>query len=174
MHEINERTILLRDRIELPDGLPFPTKAVCEGWLMAWTMNALQMEELIVSRGWTFARIGARTLRVGVGDSVKDAVANALRLGLRRVADYFNAAEVEHIELTQYPWFHLARVSVWPYRIQQSADLPCLEQFTNVAATPRKRRLPPDSSVLFPHFASAMPQLKQLLISSRTAQIGPQ
>jgi hypothetical protein len=34
--------------------------------------------------------------------------------------------------------------------------------------------LPLDADVLYPNFGSAVPQLKQMLISSRTAQAGPQ
>jgi hypothetical protein len=173
MHEIAVRSILLRDQVELPDGLQFATKASCEGWFLVRTIDATQLEELIVSSGWTFARLGDRALRVGVGETVKDAVAGALRLALHRVANCLNAVEVEQIELTQYPWFHMARLGICTFRIQQSAVLPSADQFFITSTAPRQRRLPSRSNALFPQFASAMPQLKQMLISSRTAQARP-
>ena len=39
------------------------------------------------------------------------------------LSERFNAAEVGHIELKEYPWFVLATVRVYPYQIQKSAIL---------------------------------------------------
>jgi hypothetical protein len=127
-----------------------------------------------LSQGWSFTRIADGSLKSGVGETSQDAVASALRLALRRISAYFNAVEVEHIELTQYPWFFLARVRVYPFRIQQGAALPIPEEAKVAPAFRRQRRLPIDAEVLFPHFGSAMPQLKQMLISSQGSQNWPQ
>ncbi len=81
------------------------------------------------------------------------------------MSEHFNAVEVDHIELTQYPWFFLARVSVNPYRIQQCTVLPTQDEVAPVAAAPRHRLLSPDADTMYPHFGSAMPQLKQMLVS---------
>jgi hypothetical protein len=105
-----------------------------------------------------------------VGETSQEAMASALKLSLRRISTYFNAVEVDHIELTQYPWFFLARVRVRPFRIQQGAALPIPEEVMPIPALHRQRCLPIDADVLFPHFGSAMPQLKQMLISSRGSQ----
>jgi hypothetical protein len=87
------------------------------------------------------------------------------------VRAHFNAAEVERIELTQYPWFFLARVRVYPYRIQQDADLAVVEEAEPMAIAERQRRLAPQSAeILFPHFGSAMPLLKEMLITSRDSE----
>ncbi len=63
-----------------------------------------------------------------MGDTSQEAINGALKLALRHVSERFNAAEVERIELTQYPWFFLARVRVYPYRIQQHAVLAEVEE----------------------------------------------
>ena len=67
--------------------------------------------------------ISEELLKSGVGRTSQEAIANALKLALRRVNERFSAAEVEHIELKKYPWFFLASVRTYPYQIQQSAVL---------------------------------------------------
>jgi hypothetical protein len=94
-------------------------------------------------------------------------------MALRRVSEDFNAVEVERIELSRYPWFVLARVRVFPYRIQQGAELPAREEAVPERAVTRQRRLPLDAAELYPEFGSAMPMLKQMLTSTRYSQARP-
>jgi hypothetical protein len=108
-----------------------------------------------------------------VGDTAQEAIAGALKLALRRVSPHFNVAEVDHIQLTQYPWFFLARVRVLPYLIQQGTVLPISDDMAPPSVTPRQRWLDLESTALFPQFACAMPQLKQMLISSAASQSRP-
>lgn len=167
MQAIAVPNMLLRAHIELPDGLKLVTHEFREGWNFASSVNARHLEKKIIAQGWSFTRIAGGSLRSGVGDTSQEAIDSALRLALRRISAYFNAVEVEHIELTQYPWFFLARVRVYPFRIQQGAALPIPEEAKPVQSLRRQRRLPIDADVLFPNFGSAMPQLKQMLISSQ-------
>jgi hypothetical protein len=166
--------MLLRARTELPDGLRLATDEFREGWNCVRSLDALNLQKAILTHGWNLIKIADGSLRSGVGETSQEAIASALKLALRRISTQFNAAEVEHIEMTQYPWFILARVRVYPYRIQQGAALPAPDESLPVPIVPRKRRLTPHAAALYPYFGSAMPQLKQMLISSRTAQAGPQ
>jgi len=102
-----------------------------------------------------------------VGDTSQEAIASALKLALRRISDHFNAVEVERIELTQYPWFFLARVRIYPFRIQQGAVMPVGDEIMPLSVAPRRRRLGPNSAEMFPNFGSAMPMLKEMLTASR-------
>jgi hypothetical protein len=174
MHTIAELNILLRARTELPDGLKLATDEFREGWEFVRTFDARRLEKQIVLRGWNFIRIAEESLRSGVGETSQEAIASALKLALRRISTHFNAVEVEHIELTQYPWFFLARVRVYPFRIQQGAVLPVSDKAETYPISHRQRRLPVHAEVLYPHFESCIPQLKQMLVISRTAQTGPQ
>jgi hypothetical protein len=174
MRTIAERNMLLRARTKLPDGLKLATDAFREGWEFVRTFDACRLEKQIVLRGWNFIRIAEESLRSGVGESSQEAVASALKLALRRISTHFNAVDVEHIELTQYPWFFLARVRVVPFRIQQGVVLPVSDKAEAFSVSHRQRRLPVHAEVLYPHFESIIPQLKQLLVTSRTAQAGPQ
>jgi hypothetical protein len=174
MPPITELDVLLRVQAKLPDGLKLSTEDFREGWTFARTINALRLKQRIAARGWNFIRVADVSLRSGVGDTSEEAIANALMMTLRHVHTHFNAVEVEHIRLTQYPWFYLARVKVYPYIIQQSAILPVPDEAIPFPAAPRKRRLPASSSALYPYFNSAIPELKQILISSRTTSARPQ
>jgi len=174
MRTIAERNMLLRARTELPDGLSLATEEFREGWKFVKAASAQRLEKKILMRGWNFIKIPDESLRSGVGDTSQEAIASALKLALRRIGARFNAAEVEHIELTQYPWFFLARVRVYPFRIQQGAMLLMADDSLSAPILPRQRRLPPHAAALYPSFGSAMPQLKQMLILSREAQVGQQ
>jgi hypothetical protein len=50
-------------------------------------------------------------------------MASALRLALRRVSPGFNAANIDSIVITKYPWFFIAKIKVYPCQIQQGAVL---------------------------------------------------
>jgi hypothetical protein len=162
--------LLLRARVELPEGLSLATEEFREGWNFSRSVDVRRLEKKILNRGWNFIKIGDGAVRSGVGDTSQQAIASALKLALRRISEHFNAVEVEHIELTQYPWFFLARVRVNPYRIQQSAVVPVSDDAGPSPNTPRRKRLPRQSSALYPHFGSAIPMLKEMLISSRSTQ----
>jgi len=174
MRTIVERNMLLRARTELPDGLKLSTDEFREGWEFVRTYNACRLEKQIALRGWNFIRIDEESLRSGVGETSQEAIASALKLSLRRISALFNAVEVAHIELTQYPWFFLARVRIIPFLIQQGAVMPVSDKAEVLSTRHRQRRLPAQAEVLYPHFESVIPQLKKMLVISRTAQTGPQ
>jgi hypothetical protein len=174
MRTITELNILLRAQTELPEGLQLTTEEFREGWNFAPTVNVQWLKKKVQTRGWNLIKIANELQACGVGDTSQEAIASALRLALLRLSASFNAVEVEYIELTQYPWFCLARVRVCSYRIQQGAALPVSDESLPAPVALQQRRLPLDANVLYPHFGNALTQLKQMLISSRTAQAGSQ
>jgi len=174
MRDIAESNMLLRAQVDLPDGIKLCTEGFREGWIFLRSVDANRLERKVQARGWTFIRLGDGSLRSGVGDTSQEAVASALKLALRRVSEDFNAVEVEHIELTQYPWFFLARVSVTPYRIQQCSALPVSNHTNTVAVNPQHGILSPNDVEMYPHFGSATPLLKQILISPYLPDAGSQ
>jgi hypothetical protein len=163
MRTIAEQNVLLRMRVELPVGLKLATHEFREGWSFV-TGDASRLEKKIRMRGWNFIKIADGALKSGVGETSQEAIAGALKLALRHMSAHFNAVEVEHIELTQYPWFYLARVRIYPYRIQQDAVLPAPDEPECLKMAPRQKRLPLHAAALYPEFGSAMPRLKQMLV----------
>jgi hypothetical protein len=164
--KIAELNLLLRTAIELPVGLELATEEFREGWNFVRPGNARRLGKKVKARGWNFIKIADGELRSGVGDTSQKAIASALKLALRRVSSHFNAVEVERIELTQYPWFCLARIRVYPYRIQEGAFLPVSDEAPPLPIHARPKRSLSQADELFPHFGSAMPMMKELLISS--------
>jgi hypothetical protein len=165
---IDESNVLLRVRAELPTGFKVATETFREGWCRMRTGGIVRLKRKVQARGWNFLKISDGALRSGVGDTSQEAIANALSQALEMVDAKFNAVEVERVELTQYPWFFLARVRVYPYRIQAGAELPVTNE---AASAPMVRRRPAKASELFPQFGSAMPMLKGMLTISRVAEI---
>jgi hypothetical protein len=170
MRKIAELNMLLRVPARLPEGLKLATEEFREGWSFSRSLDARRLERKILSHGWNFIRIVDGSLRSGVGETSQEAIASALKLALRRVSPHFNVAEVDYIQLTRYPWFFLARVRVLPYLIQQGTGLPVSDDLAPAAITPRQKWMELESTELFPQFACAMPQLKQMLISSAASQ----
>jgi hypothetical protein len=173
MRNIAELNMLLRERIELPAGLKLSTDEFREGWSFIKSGNARRLEKRILKSGWNFQRLADGSLRSGVGETSQEAIASALKLALRRVNTYFNAVEVEHIELTKYPWFFLARVKVFPYRIQEGAifaapDAAMADE--TVVGANGSHRLADGSAVMFPDFGSAMPMMKEMLAASHASE----
>ncbi|MFZ0747105.1 MAG: hypothetical protein WAM85_22070 [Terracidiphilus sp.] len=170
MRTIAELNLLLRVQVELPRGLRLATDEFREGWRFARSVDAHRLKRRILKRGWNFIKIDSGFLRSGVGDTAQEAIANGLKLVLRKIDGHMNAVEVKHIELTQYPWFFLARVGVSPYCIQEGASLSQLNDAAARPITPRRGRVSRQSNALLPQFASALPQFRHILISSRGSE----
>jgi hypothetical protein len=167
MCTIAESNVLLRVRAELPAGFKLATEAFRDGWDRMRTGGIVRLKRKVQARGWNFLKIADGALRSGVGDTSQQAIASALSQALQMVDSHFNAVEVERVELTQYPWFFLARVRVYPYRIQLGTELPHL----NRAVPSEGRHRPARASEFFPQFGSSMPMLKGMLTISRVAEI---
>lgn len=165
MCTIVESNVLLRAQADLPIGFKVATDEFREGWNRMRAGGTRRLERKVQARGWNFVRIADGTLRSGVGETSEEAIANALKLALRRASEQSNAVEVERIELTQYPWFFLARLRVHPYRIQQGDVLPVSDEAAAPMAA-RRSRFSPKEVELDPQFLSAMPMLKEMLTSS--------
>jgi hypothetical protein len=128
MQDIAEHTVLSRVTAELPDGLRIATEAFQEGWNFMRSGDVHRLDKAIRGCGWHFIWIAEPSQRGGVGQTEQAAIASALKLALRRVSPGFNAANIDRIEITQYPWFFIAKVKIYPYQIQQSAVLQVSDQ----------------------------------------------
>jgi len=170
MRTIAELNVLFRVQVDLPDGLEMATEEFREGWNFVRAGDARRIEKKIRTQGWSFVKAGDGALRSGVGDTSQEAISNALKLTLRQVSTSINAAEVDRIELTQYPWFFLARVMVNPYRIEQGTASAVSKKVAPKGTTHRTKLLRQNATELFPHFGSAMPMLKEMLVLSRSSQ----
>ena len=172
MLSVTESNMLLRQRAELPMGLKVATTEFRDGWGLMRSGGAVRLERKIRARGWNLIAIPNGSLRSGVGDTSQTAIASALGLALRRVDAQANAVEIERVELTQYPWFFLARVRVHTYRIQQGVEQPVLCEAALPIPTRRRRSF--DSSEPSTEFGSVMPMLKWILTVSKVSEVRAQ
>jgi hypothetical protein len=166
MHTITESNIFLRAQTILPDGSQIGTDEFGIGWSVMRSGGKRRLEKIMRAKGWSFVRLAAATMRGGVGKSAQAAITSALMLAFRRVGADSNALEVGRIEVTKYPWFFLARLTVNPYsmRKQESSPLSMPVVGRRMAAPqPSSIRKPPS---IDPLFGCPMPILKALLTSS--------
>ncbi|MDR3724305.1 MAG: hypothetical protein P4K83_07440 [Terracidiphilus sp.] len=164
MYTIAESKLLLRAHIELPADLRLRTADFQEEWNFVQNASAQQLSRKTHKLGWSLV-LGLKGLRgSGVGDTSQLAIAGALKLALRNVAAQWNAAEVRQIALTQYPWFYLARLFVYPYRIQHTPLIPDHYSARPLPVTSRRNSPSPRASEL--RLGCPMSQLKQMLVLS--------
>jgi hypothetical protein len=144
MGNIAKLTMLLRGHMELPGNLKLVTEEFREGWNFVRSGGARRLDKEIRRRGWHIIRIGQGSMRSGVGQTSQEAIAGALKLALRCLSERSHAAEVAHIELKIYPWFFLAKVTVYPYQIERSAVV-AVEDLSLVAMPLGRSRPPADA-----------------------------
>jgi hypothetical protein len=161
---IAESNMLLRAQTELPKGFNVATETFADGWHRMRSGGLERLEKKVRVRGWNFIKIADCDLRSGVGDTSETAIVSAISLALRRMDTNSNAVNVQQINLTQYPWFWLARVCVQRYRIQQGAELPAANGSDAKPARRRRKRVDADAAALVPQFGAGLPVLKQMLI----------
>ena len=170
MCKIAAWTMLLRVQTELPAGLEVTTDRFSDGWQCVQPEDSARLKEEIQACGWSFIMHAGGLLGNGVEDTSQGAIDSALKVALCHIGERFNAVEIEHIELTQYPWFFLARVGVCPYRIHPDAAMPADDISGEIRNSRSARRLPRQPGVLNPQFVSAMPAVRELLVLSRSVQ----
>jgi hypothetical protein len=165
MSTLAESNVLLRAQADLPAGFKVATEEMLAGWNLMRTGGAKRLKQKIQKSGWNLIQLAQGALRSGVGPSAKEAVSSALRLALRRIDSRTNAVEIEGVEVTKYPWFFLARVRVRSYRIQLDAELAA--QASLQGADVEDDEQAPHLAEVYPQFGTALPMLKQLLVSGQ-------
>ena len=117
MQDIVELTVLSRDTIKLPEALMATAESFEEGWNFIRFGNVHWPDGAVRRCGGHFVWIAEPSLRSGVGQTAQAAIGAALKLALRRLNPGADAANVDSIQLIQYPWFVIARVGISPYHI---------------------------------------------------------
>jgi hypothetical protein len=169
MTAVAESNVLLREQAEMPSGFKVATDESYDGWKLMRSGGIRRLAKKIETRGWSFTPTADGLPRSGVGKTSVEAIDSALNQVLQRVGADSSAVEIERIELTQYPWFYLARVCVHPYRIKEgTAEHASLG---SGSARARRKSIASAGAAVGPQMQSAMPMLKDLLTSTggRTA-----
>jgi hypothetical protein len=124
MFAVSEPNLLLRVPGKLPKGLKLRTEEFQKGWDLAPSVDTCRLQKEIHPGRWYFLKTADGSMSSGVGDTSQQAIASALRHALRGIGEHSNVVDMKLIELVQYPWFFLARVEVFPFRIHKDMRLP--------------------------------------------------
>ena len=116
-------SVFLRSGCILPDRLDPCQQPIGAEWSVVEEIPALVFDTMIRHAGWHFMWLQEACSRRGIGLTEEAAVRRALSRALKGVSKRFNAAELDSIQITQYPGFQIANVTVQTLQIQRHASL---------------------------------------------------
>ncbi len=116
-------SVFLRSECILPDQLDPCREPIGQEWSVVEEIPALVFDTMIRQAGWHFLWLQGACSRRGIGLTEEKAIHRALSLALKGVSKRFNAAELDSLEITEYPGFHIANVTVQTLQIQRQASL---------------------------------------------------
>jgi hypothetical protein len=132
---VKPHSVFLRKDCILPDRLDPSRQPIGEEWSVVEEIPALVFDTMVRRAGWRFMWLQGACSRRGIGLTEEAAISRALFRALRGVSKRFNAAELDSIEMTRYPGFQIATVTVQTIQIQRYASL-------NIAAGGRPHSVP--------------------------------
>jgi hypothetical protein len=116
-------TVFLRSGCILPDELAHRQRPIGEEWSSVEDIPALVFDSMIRRAGWHFMWLQDACCRKGIGLTEEVATRRALLRALKGVSKRFNAAELDSVQIEQYPGFQIANVTVQTLQIQRHASL---------------------------------------------------
>jgi hypothetical protein len=120
---VNLHSVFLRSDCTLPDRLVACLRPIGEKWSVVEEIPALVFDTMIRRAGWHFMWLQDACSRRGVGLTKEAAIRRALSRALKGVSKRFNAAELDSLQITEYPGFQIAHVRVQTLQIQRHASL---------------------------------------------------
>lgn len=120
---VNLHSVFLRSGCVLPDRVHPSRKPVGAEWSVVEDVPALAFDTVIRRAGWHFMWLQDGSSRSAMGLTEEAAIRRALHRALKGVAKRFNAAELDSIQITQFPGFQIANVTVKTLQIQQGSSL---------------------------------------------------
>lgn len=116
-------SVFLRSDCILPDRLDPCLQPIGEKWSLVEEIPALVFDTMIRRAGWHFMWLQDACSRRGVGLTEEAAIRRALSRALKGVSKRFNAAELDSLEITEYPGFQIANLRIQSLQIQRDASL---------------------------------------------------
>ncbi len=116
-------SVFLRSGCILPDRVDPCLQPIGKEWSVVEEIPALAFDTMVRRAGWHFMWLQEACSRRGIGLTEEVAIHRALSRALKGVSNRFNAAELDSVQITQYPGFQIANVTVLTLQIQQHASL---------------------------------------------------
>lgn len=108
---MNSRSVFLRCSCLLPGGFRLKQEQFNRGWMLAGDISVAGLDATLRRSGWHFRSFHFHCSRFGCGRTERSAVSHATTRALSRIADKFNVAEVDGVQVSNYPGFRIARVT---------------------------------------------------------------
>jgi hypothetical protein len=126
--------MFLRVGSVLPDGLDLAQEHFCKEWMSVDDTTAAALDRKVRSVGWYFMWLHSSYSRFGIGRGATSAIGKATTRALNRVKRRFNAAELDLVNVSKYPGFQIARVTIHARQIQEG---PLLGPVDEIRIPPR-------------------------------------
>ena len=120
---MKRHSVFLRKGCDMPPHFDLAQQPCAENWMLLEEIEAPVFDTMIRHAGWHFVCLQGYYSRSGVGLSRDEAIHQALARALKGLRMRFNAAELESVQVSSYPVFHLAKVTLQPRHIQQNTSL---------------------------------------------------
>ena len=116
-------TVFLRDDCILPSSLNPLRHTFGEHWTLVEGIPARVFDTMIRQAGWHFIWVLGSCSRRGWARTQDAAIDRGLGRALQSLSNHANAAELDSVQITRYPWFHIANVTLQRRRIQEHTAL---------------------------------------------------
>ena len=103
----------------MPPHFDLAQQPCADNWMLLEEIEAPVLDTMIRHAGWHFMCLQEAYSRSGVGLSPDEAIHQALVRALKGLKMRFNAAELESVQVSSYPVFHIAKVTLQPRHIQR-------------------------------------------------------
>jgi hypothetical protein len=107
----------------MPAHFGLAQRSYAENWMLVEEIDAPVLDTMIRHAGWHFMYLQGFCMRSGVGLTRDNAIHRALGRALKGLSVEFNAAELESVEVSTYPVFKIATVTVQPRHLQENTSL---------------------------------------------------
>ena len=116
-------SVFLRKGCVLPGSVELRREKIADNWAVVGELTSIAFDKMIRKAGWHFVFLPGSYSRTAVGQTPEEAIHQALNRALKGLTIRFNAAELELIQVTRFPLFHVATVTLQARHIQQECAL---------------------------------------------------
>jgi hypothetical protein len=120
---VTSHSVFLRDTCALPDRVNPVRTPFGQNWSQLEKIEAPAFDAMIRREGWHFIWVQGACSRRGFGATEESATLHAVTHALHGIARRFNAAEFDSLQITNYPGFCVAKVTMQAQQIQQNTSL---------------------------------------------------
>ena len=124
---MKRHSVFLRNGSDMPPHFDLAQQPYTKDWMLLEEIEAQVLDTMIRHAGWHFVCLQEDCSRSGIGLSRDPAIHQALVRALEGLKMRFNASELESIQVSSYPVFYIAKVTIQPRHIQRNTSLEIIE-----------------------------------------------